>query len=132
MSEGGLEHTKSRIFPDFALEYAGGGEIPCSGISCAHASGHAPARVKRLAGWPQGHGRRHHPGVTAARPHSQLGRSRSVTADDVPSNGRLAMLISALGWPPAQTGDTGGSRRTGVGTRYPPFCTATRLSAVIR
>jgi hypothetical protein len=33
------------------------------------------------------------------------------------------MLISALGWPSAQTGDTGGSGRTGVGTRYPPFGT---------
>ena len=43
VSGGGLEHTKPRIFPDSALEYAGGGEIPCSGISCAHASGHRPS-----------------------------------------------------------------------------------------
>jgi hypothetical protein len=59
VSEGGLEHTNPRIFPDSALEYAGGGEIPCSGISCAHASGHAPARVKRARRLrPQGRGRR--------------------------------------------------------------------------
>jgi hypothetical protein len=48
VSEGGLEPTKSRIFPDSALEYAGGGEIPCPGISCAHASGRGSAGVKRI------------------------------------------------------------------------------------
>jgi hypothetical protein len=66
VSEGGLEHTKSRIFPDSALEYADGGEIPSSGISCAHASGHDWARVKwarRL--WRQGRAGAI-PGVTAA------------------------------------------------------------------
>jgi hypothetical protein len=62
------------------------------------------------------------PGLTAARLHSQLGRSRSVTAVSLRSNGRLAALISALGRPPTQADDTGSSGRTGVGTRYPPIC----------
>ena len=59
------------------------------------------------------------PGVTAARLHSQrelpvgYGSRRAV-------QWCLAALISALGWPKAQTDDTGGSGRTGVGTRYPP------------
>jgi len=34
VSEGGLEPGNPRIFPDSALEYAGRGEIPGSGISC--------------------------------------------------------------------------------------------------
>src|SRR6202035_2941798 len=46
------------IFPGSALEYTGGGEIPCSGISCAHASGRARARVERARRLrPQGRGR---------------------------------------------------------------------------
>jgi hypothetical protein len=118
---GGLEPRSSRVFPDSALEYADGGEIPCWVISCAHASGRAPARVKRARRlWPWA-GAGAIPGVTAARLRSQPGRSRSVTAVGVPSNGRLAALISALGRPPARTDDTGGRGMTGVGTRYPPL-----------
>jgi hypothetical protein len=64
------------------------------------------------------------PGLTAARLHSQLGCSRSVTAVGLPSSGRLAALISAPGRPSAQTDDTGGNGRAGVGTRYPPICLA--------
>ena len=107
VSEGGLEYTKSCIFPDSALEYAGGGEIPCSGISCAHASGHARARVKRARRLrPQGRG--HHPWRDCRAP-AQSAEALPITAVGVPSNGRLAALIPALGRPPAQTGDTGGS-----------------------
>ncbi len=50
VSEGGLEPGNPRVFPGSALEYAGGGEIPCSWISCGHASGRAPAPVKRFVG----------------------------------------------------------------------------------
>ena len=64
MSEGGLEPGNPRVFPGSALEYAGGGEIPGSGISCAHASGHASARVKHN---PLSRPRAATPGVTAAR-----------------------------------------------------------------
>ena len=100
VSEGGLEPKSSRVFPDSALEYIDGGEVPCSGSSCEHASGHTPARVERLAGC----GRRAPgagaiPGMTAARLHSQPGRSRSVTAVGLPSDGCLVALISALGRP---------------------------------
>jgi len=56
VSEGGLEPPWTRIFPDPALEYAGGGEIPCSGISCGHASGRALARVKQNPPGPSPHG----------------------------------------------------------------------------
>jgi hypothetical protein len=68
------------------------------------------------------------PGVTAARLHSQralpvgYGSRRAV-------QWCLAALTSALGWPKAQTDDTGGSGRTGVGTRYPPIW---RLRQVLR
>jgi Insertion element 4 transposase N-terminal len=37
-----------RIVSNSALEYARGGEIPCSGISCGHGNGRGPPRVKRL------------------------------------------------------------------------------------
>jgi hypothetical protein len=47
VSEGGLEPRKARIFPDSALEYAGWGEIPDSGISCAHGSGRGTALVNQ-------------------------------------------------------------------------------------
>jgi hypothetical protein len=47
-ARGGLEHAKARIFPDSALEYAGGGEIPELGISCGYGSGRAPARVNQV------------------------------------------------------------------------------------
>jgi hypothetical protein len=49
---GGTVPDLNSLFPDSALEYAGGGEIPCSGISCARASGHAPASVKRARRLP--------------------------------------------------------------------------------
>ena len=74
VSEGGLEPPWTRILPDPALEYAGGGEIPCSGISCAHASGRALARVKQNPPGPsltepwRGRGRR----PMAARPPREL------------------------------------------------------------
>jgi hypothetical protein len=98
VSEGGLERTNPRFFPGSALEYAGGGEIPCSGISCAHASGRARARVKR-ARRPrlQGRGRRRHPRRDCHALAQSAGRSRSVTAAGMPSSGRLVALISAPG-----------------------------------
>jgi hypothetical protein len=50
VSEGGLEYTKSRIFPDSALEYAGWGGIPESGSSCGHRSGQGLALNIATAG----------------------------------------------------------------------------------
>jgi hypothetical protein len=58
VGEEGLESTNPRFFPDSALEYAGGGEIPYSRISCARASGPSWARVKQSPlSRPQGRGR---------------------------------------------------------------------------
>jgi hypothetical protein len=117
----GLEHAKSRIFPDSALEYAGGEKSPVRGFHALMLAGTPQPVSSGLAGCgPGAAGAGAIPGVTAARLHSQPGRSRPVTAVGVPSNQRLTALISAPGRPPAQTEDTGGSGRTGVGTRYPP------------
>jgi hypothetical protein len=91
---GGLEHTKSRIFPDSALEYADGGEIPCSGISCEHGSGSAPARVKRAS--------RLRPGAAGA------GAIRGVTAAPARSAGAVPVGYGSrrgIQWAPRSGAD---------------------------
>lgn len=61
VSEGDL-NPETRAFSPILRLYAGGGEIPCSRISCTHASGRASARVKLTCRFRhqcrRGHGRR--------------------------------------------------------------------------
>jgi hypothetical protein len=108
------------VVPFIALQHRGGG----IGLGWQYSSRAVPPRAAREIAPPrvQAGAESGKTGVDLC-PRGDLNtqtRSRSVTAVGVPSKRCLAALISALGRPPAQTDDAGGSGRTGVGTRYPP------------
>jgi hypothetical protein len=97
-------NTQSRAFsPILRLNTQMGEKSPVRGFHALMLAG-APRPVSSgpVGCCPRAAGAGAIPGVTAARPHGQLARSRSVTAVGVPSDGRLAALISALGRPPGR------------------------------
>jgi hypothetical protein len=96
--------TQSRAFsPVLRLNTQVGEKSPVRGFHALMPAG-APRPVSSgpVGCCPRAAGAGAIPGVTAARSHGQLARSRSVTAVGVPSDGRLAALISALGRPPGR------------------------------
>jgi hypothetical protein len=83
--EVGFEPTETRIFPDFALEYARWGEIPKLGVSCIHHSGHPTGRVKRVPPSVVFRRTAPGPGQLTARPAARWSK-QELTASPSPSS----------------------------------------------
>jgi hypothetical protein len=108
VSEGGLEPRSSRVFPDSALEYAGRGEIPCSGVHANMLAGTSQPVSSGLARLrPQDRGRRHSLRRECRAP------AKSAGALPVACGSRCAMQRAprsadlCTGRPPRQADDTG-------------------------